>query len=149
MSWWDINAEGDVIGDRPADITAAALGRLAASREEESGERPSWPGLLAGLGEALSAETGRPIAMVAVTANGEIRGDSPQARAAGAPLAPILAEMLAQLRETYEERWQRPPRPNEVAAATAFALGPDPALYLRGADARGLELHALRAEETS
>ena len=40
MSWWDINAEGDVIGDEPADIFDEALARLAREREQATGERP-------------------------------------------------------------------------------------------------------------
>jgi hypothetical protein len=149
MAWWDINPEGDVIGDRPADIAAAALDRLATARERENGERPSLAGLLAGLGDVLSADAKRPVSIVAVTPSGEIRGDSPQARAEGAMLVPILTEMLARFTGTYEERWQRPPRPNEVAAATAFVLRPDPALYLRADDARSLDLDALRPEEAT
>ena len=84
MSWWDINAEGDVIGDEPADIFDEALARLAREREQATGERPSLAGLLAGLGAALSKSGARPIGVMAVTSNGEVRADMPAATGSGA-----------------------------------------------------------------
>ena len=149
MSWWDINAEGDVIGDEPADIFDEALARLAREREQATGERPSLAGLLAGLGAALSKSGARPIGVMAVTSNGEVRADMPAARAEGEQLLPVLDDAMRQLVASYQERWQRPPRANEVAAAAAFVLGPEPERYLRAADAAGLDLENYVPEEVA
>jgi hypothetical protein len=64
-------------------------------------------------------------------------------------LLPFLDDVMGQLTTSYQERWERPPRPTEVAAAAAFVLGPGPDRYLRAADATGLDLENLVPEEVA
>jgi len=145
MSWWDTGEGDDVIGDRPADLLTSALTGLAEWRERTHGERPSLAGLLAGLG-ALLSEAGRTVVVTAETAAGPVRGEGDAARAEGETLLPILREALEKVAAAYQERWERDPRPSEVAHVVAFVLGPAPERYLRAQDARGLELTGLRAQ---
>lgn len=147
MSWWDINPAGDVIGDGAADVFDEDLARLAEERAAVDGEAPSLAGLLAGLGEALAAHEGHPVVVVAKTTTGEVRGDGADAEAEGRLLGLKLAASLAELDRIYQERWERPPNPTEVAAAAAFVVGPEPGRYLRGADADDLDLEDFAIEE--
>ncbi|MCC2668854.1 MAG: hypothetical protein K0Q72_1325 [Armatimonadetes bacterium] len=144
MSWWDTGQGEDMMGDGPADILSQGLGDLAAWREQTAGERPTLPGLLAGLGAALS-EQGCPVIVTAETASGHVGGADDTARAEGATYLPRLRVVLAELAGAYQERWERGPRPSEVVYAAGFVLGPFPGRYLRERDADGLELNALHA----
>jgi hypothetical protein len=140
MSWWDTGEGDDVIGDRPADLLTSALANLAGARGAV-GEPPSLAGLLAGLGAALSGPS-RQVELVAETESGPLPTGS---EAEAVELMPELRKVLAEIDASYQERWERDPRPSEVARLTAFVLGPDPGRYLRAADARGLGLTAVRA----
>ena len=144
MSWWDTGEGEDMMGDGPADILSQALGDLSDWREQTVGERPTLPGLLAGLGAALS-ERGCPVIVTAETRAGRVGGEGDTARAEGDTYLPRLRLVLAELAGAYQERWARDPRPSEVVYAAGFILGPAPERYLRTRDADGLELNALRA----
>jgi hypothetical protein len=141
MSWWDTGEGDDVIGDRPADILTSALAAIADSGDE----RPSLAALLAGLGAALS-EPEHPVIITADTEAGPVQGVGEEAQAEGARLLPRLREALEEVKAAYQDRWERDPRPSEVAHAAAFVLGPSPERYLRAPEAEGLELNALYAE---
>lgn len=144
MSWWDTGEGDDVIGDRPADLLTSALVELARERERATGERPSLPGLLAGLSEAVS-DAGQRAKLTAETQPGPVTGESEAARAEGNALQPQLREALAKINAEYQERWEREARPSEVARLAGFVLGPSPERYLRTSDAQGLQLNAVRA----
>lgn len=144
MSWWDTGEGDDVIGDRPADLLTSALAELATEQERATGERPSLPGLLAGLGEALS-QKGHRTKLTAETQGGPVTGESAAPRAEGNAMQAHLREALAMINAEYQERWEREARPSEVARLAGFVLGPSPERYLRARDAQGLQLNAVRA----
>ena len=143
MSWWGTGEGDDVIGDRPADLLTSALAELANERERATGERPSLPGLLAGLSEALSEAGGR-AKLTAETQAGPVTGEGEAARAEGKALQPHLREAMAKINAEYQERWERDVRPREVAHLAGFVLGPTPERYLRTSDAQGLQLNTVR-----
>lgn len=128
MSWWNLPGRpDDVIGDRPADLVATALGRVAALRTKAGRPAPTLAELLGGIGRAIEASASEladpPPAggrVVAVTSTGEIE-PSPAGEDLGKPLADAIREVAAE----YRERFERDPRLAELLAVFAFVLRPD------------------------
>lgn len=143
MSWWDTGEGDDVIGDRPADLLISGLKKLGAEREAAGKERPSLGGLLAGLSAALSGPE-RQVQFVGETKAGPLPAGGAAAETEAAELLPGLREALQAITASYEERWERGPRPSELAWLTAFVLGGDPWRYLRPEP--GVELTDVRVQ---
>jgi hypothetical protein len=128
MSWWNLpGRQDDVIGDRPADIIADALGRVAVLRENTTQPAPALPELMGALGRAIeqtASELEDPATaggrVVAFTSTGEIE-PSP----GGDDLVAPLADGIRKVAAAYRERFERNPRLVELLAVFAFVLRPD------------------------
>jgi hypothetical protein len=127
MAWWNLpGRQDDVIGDRPADLVADALGRASALRENTAQSGPTLPELLGALGRAIARAASEledpPTAgarVVAFTSTGEVE-PSPAAQ----ELVESLAEGIRAVALEYRERFERNPRLIELLALFAFVLGP-------------------------
>lgn len=128
MSWWSLpGRHEDMIGDEPADLVTAALGRAAALRGKTAGPAPALAELLGALSRAIaeaSSELEDPprsgSRVVAFTSAADIE-PGPSGEDLVAPLADGIREAAAR----YHERFKRNPRLVELLALFAFVLRPD------------------------
>lgn len=142
MSWWNIGE--DVIGDRPADIFAGALGKGSQAREQGSGSKPTLRETLDAFAAALREADERryPFNELAaiprfgqpVAANGE---------GADGDLTSVLRRAVEEVEDEYRERFEREPRLSELLHTLSFVVGYKPERFFSGA--REMEIDDIEA----
>jgi len=129
MSWWDTGNEGDVIGDRPADLAGGALKEIARKR------KPKLEELLRAIGVSVGAYASDAPAPGELVAEG---GDGSQPVSSGPlraddsvnDLLPPIRHALGEIAKEYRERWERKPKLSELLSTFAFVLGYRPEDFL-------------------
>lgn len=152
MSWWDID-DGNVSGDAPADSLRAALSAVANERQRQGRPLPTLSELLGGFARALQtlaadspdADSHPPIHKISAYLVGQPEPVTVAPDADADPqLLDALANAFAEIREQYQERWERSPRRPELLEALSFILGYRPDRFL--SEAQDLNILDLRTD---
>ena len=121
MSWWD-DPDGEILGDRPADLLGKALEAIVQAREERDEPELSLREVLEAFATALIAHGERFDELVAEQPDGPVLVIRPPVAPDPALVDP-LREALAKVDQAYEERWERKPTLAEQLKVFDFVLG--------------------------
>jgi len=155
MSWWNIRNGEEVIGDEPADLVQAALGRINENRSAQSKEKPTLVELLSAIASVARDSAGKLLAaapndfrrIVAELQSGDFVSSETSAQQSAQQetgLRPALTAVLQEIAKVYRERWERLPTLAEWLESLAFVLRARPEEYLQ--DGSEHPLANLRAE---
>jgi hypothetical protein len=142
MSWWDI-ANGNVMGDGPADVVSSTLNAIAEARENTGRPAPTLREILDGFAAALkiaqdkSLDKAQPSSFQHVVARLESAPDvtsGSEAATADEQIVSAFRQAFANIEEQYQQRWERKPRLAELLEALSFILGYRPDRFLSDAD---------------
>lgn len=121
MSWWD-GPDGEILGDRPADLLGKALEAIVQAREERDEPKLGLQDVLEALAAALTARGERFDELVAEQTDGPVLVVRPPA-VPDPTLVDPLREALAKVEQAYQERWERKPTLSEQLKVFDFVLG--------------------------
>lgn len=142
MSWWDIGKGDNVIGDQPADILGKALEKIANERVETGKQKPTLQVLLDNLMAVIQNGT---LNFFADMDNFMIKTITVEL-ASGAKVTTGVTSLtdnklyvefcdtLNKIVISYENRWQRKPKLQELLACMQFVLSFEPSNYLVDAE---------------
>lgn len=143
MSWWDDGE--DRLGDGPADRLTEAWRTILGARERLKQPKPTLAEALEAFAAAMqSAGLEQAPRGIALRKGKDVirvfKGESP-----ARDLSEPFAAAIARIKDEYQQRFNRGPRPSELAKTLEFVIGHDTPTYLSDASAWPMADLRLRA----